>query len=558
MALHPGQLALGYPTPDAMDTALLRGVVAGGLEDGRSKLLFAPVGYPFAALMPNRLDHLLAAPLLWLLPWPLADNLWWVLALCANGLAGHLLGRRLGGSHGAGVLCGVAFACAEPVLREANLGHAPQALAFAMPLVVLGLGGGYRLLGVSMAIAGLVYWYQPLFLLAICVPFALASPRELPRLGRGALLCLALVALPAALALRGWGGLAMTDAGSLPLLNRPGLEKIPAEGRFLFTQGVDPLAWFLPGPADRSARLPLSLLIAAALGSRQGPRWRWWAAAGLGVLMAMGPFLRWREHPVLFGGEPVPLPGWFLAHASAVLGRLHWPQRWAVVVPLALLPLAARSRWPWLFAAGILAETALFSPHAPLWSAPTGQLDGWRQVEQSWGPVLVWPVQPEGPQQALTGWIQRASGAELARAMHLPPGTPPASDWAAWLAENEVLTGPDPARLRAAGVAAVALDATPGGVFDAAGLAREQARLSALLDASFGPPMDLGSAIVWWIDARPPVEAMPDAAAWRAAWRQRLAEFDRRPVPGGYPVMRWNVPGGRGEGRAGPVLGRER
>lgn len=558
VSLRPAELALGYPTPDAMDTAVLRSVVAGGLENGTSKVLFAPVGYPFAALLPNRVDHLLAAPLVWLFPWPLADNLWWMLALAANGLAAHALGRQVGGSHGAGALCGVAFACAEPVLREANLGHAPQALAFAMPLVVLGLARtGFALLGFAMALAGLIYWVQPLFLLAICAPFALASPRELPRLLRAAALCCALVALPAAVALGAWDGLAMTDPGALPLLSRPGLEKIPPEARFLFTQGVDPLAWILPGPADRASRLPLALLVAAAWGARAGSRWRWFAAAALGVVMAMGPFLRWREQPVILGGDPIPLPGWFLAQSSEIMGRLHWPQRWAVVVPLALLPLAARVPRPWLITAMILAETAVFSPHFPLWSAPTGQLDGWRGLRGADGPVLVWPAQPTGPQQALTGWIQRASEVELARAMHLPPGTPEPREWEAFLA-RALADGPDPEALRAAGLSAVALDATPGGVYDEAALSRERARLASL-DEAFGPPVDLGSAIVWWIrPPEPPPEPMPDAAAWRAAWRARLAESDRRPVPGGYPVMRWNVPGGRGEGRQGPVMGVER
>ena len=143
LVLHLNDHAVGLANLDQMDTALLRGVVARMVaEPGQfvwSTELGAPVGYPARVLLPNWVDHLSGAPLVWLLPWPLSDNLWWLAVLTLNGLAAHVLGVQVGGSHRAGVLCGVAFASCDAVLREATFGHAPQAMVFWGPLYLAAL-----------------------------------------------------------------------------------------------------------------------------------------------------------------------------------------------------------------------------------------------------------------------------------------------------------------------------------------------------------------------------------------------------------------------------------
>ncbi|MFH1467065.1 MAG: hypothetical protein ABIO70_21965 [Pseudomonadota bacterium] len=105
LALHLADSLLGTPAMDQVDTAWLRLAAARWLT-GQEPGIFAPFGYDLPAVVPNWMDHLLGAPLVLLLPWPLADNLWWIGVLAANGLAAHVLGRQVGGGHGAGLLAG--------------------------------------------------------------------------------------------------------------------------------------------------------------------------------------------------------------------------------------------------------------------------------------------------------------------------------------------------------------------------------------------------------------------------------------------------------------------
>lgn len=564
---HLGDWALGYPSPDNMDTAQLRRVVAMGLDaDGSSTELFAPVGYPARALMPNLLDHWTAAPLVRWLPWPLADNLWWLAVLALNGIAGHVLGRSLGGDHRRGLLCGVAMMCAEPILREANLGHAPQAMAFTGPLVVLGLARALRpdghwrdglLLGGAMAVAGLTYWYAGVFLGALCLPVVLAAcGRSADRPGLrwvvlGAGVCLGLVAVPAATALGGWDQLAMTDRGMLPDLGDPALEVLPVSERFVFTQSGH-LDWiFSTTPADRSSRVGVALLAAAVWGTRASPqrRWRWWAAAGLGGVLLMGSFLGYDDAPVTLGGRPIALPWYWIAQVSPVLERLHWPQRWAVVVPLALLPLAARCPRPLPFAAALVLETLLVSQHAPLAHTPTAHLDGWRALaalpaDRS---VLVVPMSRSHDQTALLGYAYRAAEHPLVAQTRLPSGAVEPAEWWAWAEASGYLhpargEGAGAAALAEAGVGAVALDTTPGGYLHPRRYDTVRRQLASLT-RELGPPVDYGSVQVWWVTPPDPVPAaLPDPDAWREARFRDLAAENAALEDDDYAAMPWNVP----------------
>ena len=185
---------LGFPNIDMWDTVMLRGVIADLLAHPTqlptSNAIFYPTGYPVLQLTPNLLDHLLGAPLAWTLPFPLSDSVWWLLVLMADGLAAHRLGRRLGNSEGAGWLATVAFLLSEPIAREANLHHAPQALVFWAPLLVITLldlreRPSTRLAvaaGALLALGALSYWYLGVFLAtglpATSVGPALASARD--------------------------------------------------------------------------------------------------------------------------------------------------------------------------------------------------------------------------------------------------------------------------------------------------------------------------------------------------------------------------------------------
>ncbi len=546
LALNMGDALLGTATMDQVDTAWLR-LAAGRLLTGAETGAFAPVGYPIAAVIPNWVDHLLGAPLALLLPWPLADNLFWLLLIAANGLAGHALGRQLGGGHGAGALCGVGFALAEPVLREINASHAPQALLLFSPLFLLWLlralsaNGRVRdglLAGIALALSALTYWYQGLFLGLLALPVVAhgllrahgaGSLRVLaPRVGAGLGLALALCAAPLALAVGAAPELA--GVGETALQHIPGARglPVPAEHAWTFLHGSGPEWLWRSEPIASACRLSPVLLAAAVAGSLRGdgPRWPWWLAAGLGGLLLMGPFLQWQGEAVRIGSFLVPLPGYLLAELSDGYARLHWPLRWAVVVPLALLPLAARAPRPWIWAGVLLLETLLLSGNAPLQVAPVDGFAGWSGLSSSPGPVLVLPQESAADGPSTMGLIYRAGGAPLANELGVPPRAAQPIAFRAWQ-EDLALRGwwrerqgggdePVPAgavpQLEREGVAAVALDLSPGGaVPPARSLERAQPLIVAL-----GEPVDLGSAWVWWIEAPVvSVEAMPDAQAWR-------------------------------------------
>jgi hypothetical protein len=311
---------------------------------------------------------------------------------------------------------------------------------------------------------------------------------------------------------------------------------VPPEHAWTFLHGSGPEWLWRAEPIATASRLSPVLLLAALVGAwrGEGSRWPWFTAALLGGLLLMGPFLQWQGQPVLIGGRLTPLPGWPLAELSDAAARLHWPARWAFVVPLALLPLAVRAPRPALWAGVLLLETLLLSGNAPLHVAPVDQFAGWRVLEASPGPVLVLPQEPEGDGASTMGLIFRASGASLANELGVPPRAAQPLAFRTWqeglllrawwqrLHRGEAATLPVEAleQLEEAGIAAVALDVTPGGALEP----EQLEELAASMQATLGPAEDFGSTLVWWY-ARPAphLRSMGGMELWRA---QRHAELE--------------------------------
>lgn len=578
LGLDLGGEALGYPGGDQMDLARLRLAVARAPFAGHSADILPPTGYPLGALLPNRLDHWTGAPLALLLPWPLADNLWWWLVLTADAAGAWWLGRRIGGTHAAGALTAVALVWSEPLLREANQAHGPQVMIPFSPLFVAALagvlgGGGRRdavLLGVAAGLSGLTWWYQPILLAFGAAPVAaVALARDPARRARlvdlaialGVALLIVAPALPSTL--QGFG--AGTSGADLPW-NRGdvALRAIPEAHRWTFGQGGDVLWWLGSGVSDRANRVSLVLVAAAIAGVRAGGQRRWALGALVGAILLMGPFLKVGTNPILVGRSPIPLPGWALSELSGTMARLHWPQRWGILVPLFLLPLAARAPRPgrWTVALGL--EALLFSRHLPLSTTPVGQLDGWRALANASGAILAIPVDPHGNAEAWGGFKYRAATRPLITTFRTPRWAPWPKDWLEWRATDPVErwlgdpahAGPIPReeldRLRRDGVSAIVLDVTPGGPLRPGESADALNDLAPAL-TTLGPPEDFGSVIVWWLEtgvARPAPVA--DGERWRADWLGRLAERQR-----GYSPdvgLTWMLPEGPKPPPRGPVL----
>lgn len=543
----------GYANVDLWDTVMLRGAVAevlaapAGAPHGDA--VFFPTGYPVLQLTPNLLDHLSAAPLVALLPFPLADSLWWLLVLTLNGLAAHRLGRRLGESEGAGWLAAVAFLLSEPVAREANLHHAPQAMVFWGPWLVVTLLdlrqrptlGGAVAAGALLGLGGLSYWYLALFLGLGSLPLLVGLPVRTLLAMSATTAALTLPAL--APFLLSWGQIPLTaGAEAPPAMDLPaGLAALGNKQAFVAWHGNDPLFPLWRSPMDTSNRISLTLLLAAGLGLRRGPRLPWLWMVGLGAVMLLGPVLLWRGVPVLLGGAPVSLPFAWLAGLHPFLERLTWPERWGILVSLGLAAAAARAPRPGLWALLVAAEAFLLSQNLPLQATDLRH----RTCQAALAPplleraqagaVLELPMRRPGLQATRPGVHRRLHHRDVVNPILLPPGAQPPPAWLEWqagqplmqaIAELEAGRWPqDPGApaveaLRRAGVSVVVLDTDPGAVQSRGGLNRHRQGLTRLL----GPPIDLGCALVWWLDpSAPPPEGLPDGDAWREearAWKE--------------------------------------
>ena len=507
------------------------------------------MGYPVHLLLPNVVDHALGWPLAKALPFPLSDNLWWLLVLTANGLAGHWMGYRLTGEHGPGFVAGVAWLCCGWLLREANLHHAPQALALFAPLCLVHGMLAFRtdsrrealLGGLFLGLAAISYWYLGLFLgLALLTQVRRESWRRALE-GAGAA---CLIAAPF-LAWTLWNAadMPLADPAIKPApLQVPGdVSALPEQLRFVAQHGADPALLFRDLPLDRSNRVPLVLLGLAAVGLWLRREWSLVAMAGLGFVFALGPFLKLGEDLVLVGGDPIALPFRWLGALHPFLERLHWPERWGLLVPLALIPLAlCVQRVRWYPAPLLLLETLLLSRNAPLQTWDLADLEGWRALEATDGAVLELPLSRGGLAAPLVGLHQRYHRRDIVNPLLLPPGEAPPQAWQDWVRSQDLVRAiqalehgqaPDPVgpeaveALAAEGVGAIALDALPGSVLKGSQVIRSRQQLQGLL----GEPEDHGCVLIWWV--RPPLwrtEPLEDGHGWRVAAEER---YEASPVP---------------------------
>ena len=541
---------VGFPNVDGQDTVMLRGLVAELLTHPwdlpHSEGIYFPAGFPVLHLTPNLLDHLTGAPLAWLLPFPLSDNLWWLGVLLLNGLCAHRLGRRLGGSEAAGWLAGLGFLLSEAVVREVNLHHAPQAMVFWAPLYLDALLGlreaasrrGAVLAGAWLAGAGISYWYLGLFLGLGTLPLLLGLPLGTVATIGGvcAVLCAPFL-LPFLLT---WGEVAVTAASPPPpTTDAPeSFGLLPQDAQFIALHGNDPLFFLNSTPMDTANLVSVALLVAALLGARRfgwGLRLGLAACSGLGAVMLMGPFLLWQGEVVTLGGSPVSLPFRWLGELHPFLARLTWPERWGILVPLGLVALASRAPRPALFAGLVALECFLRSANLPIQTTSMRFERCFREVAHTTGAVLELPIKRGGLRAPRVGVHQRFHGRPVVNPVLLPPGAAMPEAWEPWVESQEMMRflkafedGESPRQpgadaveaFREAGVTAILADVEPGGVTSAGGINRYKA----VLGRHLGPPIDLGCALVWWLDAEaPPPEALPEPDAWRveaAEWKE--------------------------------------
>jgi hypothetical protein len=471
-AIFKGNLH-GYLTVDMADTLYLRQEFINQIT-GQPLVGSYPTLPQAMGLLPNFLDHLSASAFYWL-PFPFSDNLWWLFVFVGSGTTAHYVGKQLGKGYSVAWLCGLSWMLSEPMLREFNLFHAPQALTLLMPLYLLALikwlekpsnhtaiacGG---LLGVN----AMIYWYYGFFLILISGPLILFR-RHRSSLTIG--LISAVIALP---------GLYYFVSGQSILLEPSAL--IP---------GVDQLShWFVP---DRSNRISIVLLIGAVFSVRKTPYGLYW----LGVIVF--------AYTLSSGG----IVWETIQSLHPIFERLHWPVRWSVLIPLVSLPLLCRLPHARYWLTAFIIETMLLSPNIPLEQTEVSPYKCYAQLRSIKGAVL--PVGYTNNRQR--PWIalhqrfhQRPVVAELA----VPPQAPHTQEWALWIKANPwderfsgALPFPEDTReqLKALGVGVIALDQG-----EASGLSlSEQNRYLLQLATQLGPPKDIGCSWIWWIEKEYP------------------------------------------------------
>ena len=429
---------LGILHVDLIDTISLR--------TADEHTAFWPVGYDFWRLQPNRVDVLLFS-LLKPLGFPLADNLWWLIMLSINGWCAHYMGWSITQTHKGGYMCGIFVLLSESVLRESLLHHAPQILMMASPIFVGSLCAWHRtrksfhiyLATAALLVQGLCYWYYGLFLALVSILFLRIVPIK-------KMLLIWVVA----------GSISLFFL--YPYLSLPIVDVPPPR--------VDTnIWWFWPVPGNRSTRISIVLLFAI-----------FWYRHNL-------------QYPRIFLGclgmaaIAMSIPHYIYADIP-FLGRLHWPERWSMVLDLSCAALACQA--PLFILPLFIIESILLSSNLPIPHTQTQSISCFSQLSQLEGAILELPVNTE--EINLPALHQRVHQQAMPNPFVLPPGHRPPSQWKYSLSEY-----PTWEELSQKSIKGVYID-TSSWTHLSAG---QRNSITYQISSRLGSPYDIGCAQVW-------------------------------------------------------------
>lgn len=321
----------------------------------------------------------------------------WIAAL--NGLCGawaglRVTGQRLGGLVGLSVAIGAPYG-----LVEAGVGRPEQGLWGPLAVACGALVGlldtpqkwsAAWTLGISVGVAGAIYWFYGIFVLSLAVVMATVAlccgrlHRDhlmgLLRAGGVALLVALPFALPVLLAANGAAVQALD-------VDATGLSTMEMQQRASLSLPWSYLGIWASG-AERSWRVPLLLLpgcLWATVWGRGAVRWVG-LLGGLAAVLSAGPVLLSAVGtPASFGGYQLHLPQQWL-NALPGYHRFWWPYRWQAVLlgaAVVCLPHVVQS----------LPRPRLWAVLISLWSMGEGAImlrDG--GVRPVMGPAMVPPV----------------------------------------------------------------------------------------------------------------------------------------------------------------------
>ncbi|MGC6507804.1 MAG: hypothetical protein ACON4U_05270 [Myxococcota bacterium] len=417
--------------------------------------------------LPNWLDHLTMMPFR-VFPFPWSANLWWLCVWSSGGLMTHWVAQKMGASTQHAFLCGVSWLLSESILRELNLFHAPQSMTLFLPLFLLALirwttkpsNTNALYLGVIFGVNALIYWYNALFLSILIIPAAITTRH------RSLIWILCSIILMCGYPL--WDYLSLHS----PLISHSLSEEIQRNSQWLV--------------ADRSHRVSLVLGLACLVHCLRSKKdWQWFTLLTVTVLLSTGGML-WTT---LQGLHPF-------------LERLHWPERWTVLVPLLMIPMLIQIKKPFIWLALSLIETGLFSPNLPIVTTDLAPYQCLAQLSDIDGMLIeVGHLNPkQGPWIALH---QQFHNADVPGPIGIPPqhrskdqwnGWPEAQKWEQLFSGISDWENDSFEQLNAQGIAAILLMPPPLSALSQAEYNRYRLQLS----THIGPAEELGCGHLWW------------------------------------------------------------
>ena len=467
---------IGYLGSDTIDTLSLRWAF------WNSDAHFFPVGWNAIQVTPNFIDHLLFLPLL-NLPFPLADNLWWILNLWLSMLAAHTFGRSLQPtSHAAGWLAGMSLLCGDTIFRDMNWGHAPQIMWWAPLLCLTYLSKWHSdrkqkwLLwsGCWLGIAGSCYFYFMPFILLVTIPLWMAYKRTgLQWIGIG------IVVLSPNLWMLYTFSSEMVPTPKPPLISGQSLTDIHSATLNTLWTGV---------PIDIS---------------------NIWSIIWICAVIWGGYTIR-RTHPIQFR---VGL--WTMAVAFILIlgsngalfttlqelplfSRLLWPERFGMLFVIGgMYWIVHQPKGIWILPL-MMMETQIRSKNLPLHTESMNPWNCLRSLQQDSGAILELPLKDGDGLYNQQSLRQRVHKRPLVNPFILPPFVSPPHEWAAIQRRPDITAIDGHAALaqhhidslQALGVETIIMDTVRLPL-------NKQALIQEHLISTLDEPIDLGCAKVW-------------------------------------------------------------
>ncbi len=365
----------GHPQSDAYEHLHGYWWVLDELRRGDLPLHATQFGIPESGSLwfPDTLGAILSLPVQLVAGAPVAYALGVIAQLWAAMLAAYAMGRSLGGGRAGGWLAAVIFGASPFALGLVHSGVSEYFHLFPFPLLFLGMlryldgRGGWVVPALAWGWLGWANGYYGLFGAVVVLMAALSCGAPIQVILQRCISVGAITTIAAAPNLFAtWFSLHQPDS-LIRAESAPGWDWVylPANDLLSFVMPGDHFYPDLRARGNHGIRHVAYLGVAAMLAALPGLR-RWWKAALLAGILALGPTLHVDSKPVRVGGQIVPLPAALLYIPGSPFRGVHHPYR-LTILPLLVLAAAAsalgkRPRLAMAASAAVLADTWFVSP----------------------------------------------------------------------------------------------------------------------------------------------------------------------------------------------------